>query len=513
MTNKLLLEMKGITKNFSGVKALDKVDFTLKEGEIHALIGENGAGKSTLMKILIGVLHKDEGHILLNGREILRKPSPKEAQRLGISMIFQEFSLFPHLSVSENIALSSSGSMFISRQEWREKARNILSVLGVSIDENTLVGELTVAEQQVVEIAKALSLNARILIMDEPTSALSREEVEKLFALLRSLKAQGVSIVLISHRIQEIFEIAERVTVLRDGKKVDTRELENVTQDELVKMMVGRDVDVSLIIPETGSKACSEKKIVLEVNKLTGKPFFEDVTFHLYEKEVLGVAGLMGSGRTEVAKAIFGFIPHSQGEIKIEDKLVSISSPKEAIGLGIAYLSEDRKREGLVLGMSVWENITLPILDVLKGGLGLLPKKKEYEIASKYKEELRIRTPNIFKKVKYLSGGNQQKVVLAKWLAANSKILILDEPTRGIDVGAKMEIWHLIRELAKESGKSLIVISSELPEILRVSDRILVMHAGRVMGILTREEASEEKIMWYATGHSSADFAEKEMIS
>lgn len=491
-----LLEMKDICRSFPGVKALDNVSFSVNSGEIHALLGENGAGKSTLMKILAGVLPKESGHIFFKGKRILEKAHPQEAAREGISMIFQEFSLFPQLSVAENIFLSTVHWKPLNWKKMIIRSREILESLDAKISPQTLVGDLTVPEQQLVEIAKALSKKVNLIIMDEPTSALSDKETNALFERMRLLIKQEIGIILITHRLNELFEVANRVTVLRDGKNIGTVNIQDAKTEDLIQMMVGRKIDASSI-----SSLNTKGNIIFEVKGLTKKNLFEDISFSIRQGEVLGVSGLMGSGRTEVAKTIFGVLHKDFGEIIIKGRPITILSPLDAINAGIAFLTEDRKREGLVLEMGITHNITLPILKSVSQS-SLIKRNKEMEIASVFKKELNIRTPTLNRKVRYLSGGNQQKVVLAKWLASKSDVLILDEPTRGIDVGSKMEIYLLIRKLA-EKGKAILMISSDLPEIMKVSDRIMVMHEGKVTGFFNRDKVTEKEIMLCATGHKN----------
>ena len=487
--------MEHITKRFPGVLALDDVHFDLNAGEVHVLLGENGAGKSTLMKILSGAYKKDEGKIFIDGnpREI---ESPRHAQELGVGIIYQEFNLNPFLSVAENIFQGREPTLFPGVIDWKrlyDDAQEILDDLKVSIDAKDEVRNLGVAMQQMVEVAKALSLDARILIMDEPTAALSRHEIEQLFRIIRQLKERGVGIIYISHRLEEIFEIGDRVTVLRDGKYVDTRPAEGLSRDEVVHMMVNRDLDEQ--IPKEETRFGAE---VLRVENLSVNERLHDISFSLREGEILGIAGLMGAGRTRLAKAIFGAEKLSGGKIFIAGKQVKINSPRDAINAGIGLVTEDRKDEGLVLARSVKENISLPNIDQFLN-MGVLDFQKENRTVDRYIDKLDIKTPGINQKVVYLSGGNQQKVVLSKWLCSHARIFIFDEPTRGIDVGAKKEIYQLMNDLTAE-GDAIIMISSEMPEILGMSDTILVMRNGRVMGILSGEDVTQQKIMKYALG-------------
>lgn len=492
----VFLRMEGISKHFPGVQALNGVDFEVERGEIHALVGENGAGKSTLMKVLMGVYPKDSGRIFLEGREV-RISGPKEAESLGISMIFQEFNLLPHLTVGENIFLTRLPRKgFLRTVDWRrlwDDSVEILAKLEIPIDPRSLIRDLSVAEMQMVEIAKALSVNAKVLIMDEPTSALTREEIGKLFAQMRKLRDQGVAIVFISHRLEEIKEISDRITVLRDGQKIATVKTSDVTEEEIAEMMVGREVKT--LFPKTETR---KGRILLEVKNLTRKGVFEDVSFCLHEGEILGIYGLVGAGRTELARSIFGEDPIDSGEVFLEGRRVSVRHPKDAVDLGVGLVPENRALQGLLLNMSVRENIALPNLAGLSRK-GWISNFKEKSLAQKQVQVLGVKTPSLEQKVLYLSGGNQQKVVLAKWLARNPRVLILDEPTRGIDIGAKAEVHALMNSLA-EMGIGIIMISSELPEVLGMSDRILVMRKGRIVAEFSREEASPQKIVLAAAG-------------
>lgn len=495
-----VLKMVGITKQFPGVLALDNVNFEVERGEIHALVGENGAGKSTLLKILAGAITMDKGEILLEGKPV-RFSSPLDAINMGIAVIYQEFNLVPYLSAGENIFLGREPRKFngfVDFKTLHAKAQAILDRIGANFSSREIVSNLSVAQQQMTEIAKALSQNARIIAMDEPTSALTDREVEHLFEIARSLKEEGVAIIFVSHRLEEIFQIADRITVLRDGKYVGTKRVEETNRDEVITMMVGREIKEK--IPKRPAKIGEE---ILRVEGLTRKGVFSDISFILHKGEVLGLAGLVGSGRTEIARAIFGADPIDAGKIYLEGKEVRIRNPQDAIRLGIGLLTEDRKRYGLVLPMTVRENTTLAnLMEVAIRGFINFPKERA--VARKYVEELAIKTPSIEQIVRNLSGGTQQKVVLAKWLFTKSKVLIFDEPTRGIDVGAKVEIYELMNQLA-ERGVGIIMISSELPEVLGMSDRILVIHEGKIAGELKREEATQEKIMHLATGGSLAN--------
>lgn len=490
------LEMRNISKQYPGVRALDDVSLSVDVGEIHALLGENGAGKSTMMKILAGAQSKDGGEILLNG-EVVQIDSPQKAMSLGISIIYQEFNLVPYLSAGENIYLGREPRAavpgFVDFKKLYADAQEVLDKLGVKIDARAPVNTLSVAGQQMVEIAKATSKKSKIIVMDEPSATLTDHELRALFRLMLQLKSEGVSIIYISHRLEEIVEVCDRATIMRDGHHVATREVKDLTREEIIRLMVGRELKDA--IPKVKAE---HGEVALEVKHLTRKGVLNDVSFTVRKGEVLGIAGLVGAGRTETARVIFGADPIDSGSIEVFGQPVRIKSPQDAIKHGIGLVTEDRKQQGLVLGMAVRENTTLANLDFLSS-LGFIRRGEERSVAEKYKSDLVIKTPTIEQTVHNLSGGNQQKVVLAKWLFTGSKILIFDEPTRGIDVGAKAEIYKLMNELAK-NGVAIIMISSELPEVLGMSDRIVVMHEGRLTGELSREEATQEKIMHLATG-------------
>lgn len=488
-----LLEMRDITKRYPGVVALDKVRLAIRPGEVHCLVGENGAGKSTLMKVLAGAISKDEGQILLEGREV-DYSTPQQAARLGISMIHQEFNLVSQMSVAENIYLGHAPRRrgIIRWANLYENARCALAQLDSDLDPRRPVSSLSVAQQQVVEIAKALSINARILIMDEPSATLTDHELETLFALVKSLYRQGMAVIYISHRLEEIFELGRRVTVMRDGQWVDTQDVCDVTREDLIRMMVGRELKDEF--PERTVAPGDER---LAVKSLERKGVFSNISFHIRSGEVVGLTGLVGAGRTEVARALFGADPLTSGTILLDGEAVTIRSPRAAIAHGIGLLTEDRKGQGLVLGMSVRANITMANMrSALRGPL-LLPAI-ERTIAGEFVKSLQIKTPHVEEIVHHLSGGTQQKVVLAKWLLTHSKVLIFDEPTRGIDVGAKMEIYRLINEIAAR-GVAILLITSELPEALGMCDRIYVMREGRIMGEVDRANANQEAIMTLAT--------------
>jgi ribose transport system ATP-binding protein len=490
------LEMRHISKAFPGVVALDDVSLTVLPGEIHALLGENGAGKSTLMKILAGAQPKDGGEILLNGQAV-HIDSPQKAMELGISIIYQEFNLVPYLSAGENIYLGREPRAaipgFVDFRKLYSDAQAVINNLGVKIDARTPVNRLSIAQQQMVEIAKATSRKSKIIVMDEPSATLTDHELVALFRLMRQLKSEGVSIVYISHRLEEITEICDRATIMRDGKWVATEEVKDLTREDIIRLMVGRELKDA--IPKV---AAEQGQVALAVKNLNRTGVLHDISFEVKQGEILGIAGLVGAGRTETARVIFGADPIDSGSIEVFGKRVNIRSPQDAIKHGIGLVTEDRKQQGLVLGMAVRENTTLANLGAL-ANLGFINGRQERQVAEKYRADLGVKTPHIEQAVQNLSGGNQQKVVLAKWLYTGSKILIFDEPTRGIDVGAKSEIYKLMNALAAQ-GVAIIMISSELPEVLGMSDRILVMHEGRITGELSRADATQEKIMHLATG-------------
>ncbi len=490
-----ILKMQGIQKYFSGVHALNGVDFELRAGEVHALMGENGAGKSTLIKVLCGIHKRDGGTIEYMGEEISYN-NIGESQDAGISVIHQELNMMNHLTVAQNmfIGRESMKGGFIDDREMEVQAQKQFDKLGVRIDPSIKLGSLTVGKQQMVEIAKAISRDCKLLVLDEPTAALTLPEVEELFKIMRELKAKGIGMIYISHRMDEITRISDRVTVMRDGEYVGTVNTAEVTRDDIVKMMVGR---VIMGEQKAVSTCPADAPVVLEVRHLNAGKEVKDVSFSLRKGEILGFAGLMGAGRTEVARALYGADRRDSGEIYINGQPVRITKPEQAVRHGICYLSEDRKRFGLMLDKSVSENTTIASVDdFLKAGL--INDSKMKASSSEYNAKLRTKTPSMDQLLKNLSGGNQQKVIIARWLMKNSDIFIFDEPTRGIDVGAKSEIYHLMEELA-EQGKSIIMISSELPEVLRMSDRIVVMCEGRKTGELNISEATQENIMQLAT--------------
>ncbi|MGL5867493.1 MAG: sugar ABC transporter ATP-binding protein [Clostridium chrysemydis] len=491
ITKKPMLKMEGVSKSFPGVKALDKVNITAYGGEVTALMGENGAGKSTLMKILSGVYTKDEGKIFIQGEEA-NIHGIKSAEELGVTIIHQELSIINNLTVSENIFLGNEKvSKFgkINKKLLNERSKMFLEQIGCDFDPNMLAGNLNVGEKQMVEIAKALTKNAGIIIMDEPTTALTEVETKNLFKVIDNLKSKGIAIIYISHRMEEIFAICDKVEVLRDGKYAGCANIKDIDNDDLISMMVGRKIE-----DQFPYKEVEKGKVMLEVDNLSSKAGVYNASFKVREGEILGVAGLMGSGRTELLKTVFGAYKKTEGKVIINGEELKGNSIREAIKHGICYLSEDRKKEGLVLGMSVGDNMTLANLDSYENRMFVIDRKNEASDVNDYIKKIRIKTPSPNQYIKNLSGGNQQKVILAKWLLTNPEVLIIDEPTRGIDVGAKKEIYELLNEL-KNKGKAIIMISSDMPEVLGISDRIMVMSEGKITGELNREEATQEKIM------------------
>ncbi len=497
--------MEAISKAFPGVQALDSVDLDVAAGEVLALVGENGAGKSTLMKILSGAYRKDEGQIFLNGQEV-NVESPRHAQELGIAIIYQEFNLTPNQSAAANIFVAREprhkglvGGLFVDRQRMERDAQAHLDRVGARVAPSALIRDLSVAQRQMVEVAKALAVDARIIVMDEPTSALGKDEVERLFEIVGTLKAQGIGVIFITHHLDEVFRIADRVLVLRDGRRAGTMTVKEATSEKLIQLMVGRD------LTDVFCKAEAEIGApLLEVRGLTRHGLVEDVSFTLHRGEILGFAGLVGAGRTETVRLLFGAERKDSGEIYIDGKQVQINSPIDALSAGIGLVPEDRAKEGLVLSMSVLENIALPTLSSYARAGIWVDRQGLRDTAGRYVDELDIRTPSLRQKALFLSGGNQQKVVVAKWLASKPRVLIMDEPTRGIDVGAKAEVHAIMGQLA-QAGVGIIMISSELPEILGVSDRIMVMSEGRVTAILDCEEADQELIMAHASGETFAE--------
>ena len=490
-----ILKMQGIQKYFSGVHALKGVDFELRAGEVHALMGENGAGKSTLIKVLCGIHKRDGGSVELFGEEV-NFNNIAESQAAGISVIHQELNMMGHLTVAQNMFIGREfkQGIFINDKKMEQEAQKLFDKMGVKIDPATRLGDLTVGKQQMVEIAKAVSRECRLLVLDEPTAALTLPEVEELFKIMNDLRDKGIGMIYISHRMDEINRISDRVTVMRDGEYVGTVNTAEVTKDDIVKMMVGR---VIMGDQKAASTVAPDAPVILEVKNLNAGKEVRNVSFQLRKGEILGFAGLMGAGRTEVARALYGADPRQTGEIFINGKKVNIKTPKQAVTCGICYLSEDRKRYGLMLQKSVTENTTIASVDDFIQA-GLINDSAMRSSSAEFNTKLRTKTPSMEQLLKNLSGGNQQKVIIARWLMKNADIFIFDEPTRGIDVGAKSEIYNLMDELVSQ-GKSIIMISSELPEVLRMSDRILVMCEGRKTGELDISEATQENIMQLAT--------------
>jgi rhamnose transport system ATP-binding protein len=489
-----ILELTGITKRFSGVEVLHEVSFTLRPGEVHALLGENGAGKSTLVKVITGVHQPDGGEIFFNGEQVHFADS-HQSRQAGIAAIYQELSLFPDLDVAENIFVGRQPVTRGGRIDWRRlysEAEELLNSLGVHLDLRRKARALSIAQQQMVEIARAFSINARVMIMDEPTSTLTLNEVEDLFRLVRRLREDGAAIVFISHRLEELFELADRVTVLRDGSYVATRLMSEVSRDDLIRMMVGRTI--TNLFPK---QEVQSGETILKVENLSQPGVFQDISFELRKGEILGMAGLVGAGRTEVARALFGAEPAAGGTIWIDGAVRKIQSPEDAIRLGLAYVPEDRQIHGLILPMNIVSNISLTLLDEYATA-GWIKDRQERRASYQAARQMEVRANNIWQKARELSGGNQQKVVLAKWLSTRPRILILDEPTRGIDVGTKAAVHALMSSLAAE-GMAILMISSELPEVLGMSDRILVMHEGYLTAEFSRLEATQEKILEAST--------------
>jgi len=489
-----LIEMQGITKVFPGVRALDNIDFELLKGEIHALVGENGAGKSTLMKVLFGVYEPDAGKILLNGKEV-KIHGPAHAQHLGISMVHQEIMLVPEMNAVQNIALGREARLGAGVLNWNaiyKDARENLERIGMEIDLRTPIKNMSVATQQMIEIAKALSRKAEVIILDEPTSTLTPHEIEGLFKILKNLARQGVGIIIITHRLEEVFDVADRVTVFRDGKNIKTWPIQEITKEAMIQAMVGRKIENIY-----QAKPQREKTEMLRVENLcSGK--VQNVSFTAYEGEILGIAGLVGAGRSELARAIFGADPIDSGKVFVRGEEKKLKTPKDAVSQGIGFLPEDRRVQGLVLSSSLESNVALGVYDRLSK-YSVIRAGDRRSLAKKYVETLKVKPPYIERLVRFFSGGNQQKVVIAKWLAREVDIYIFDEPTRGIDVGSKSEIYQLLTELA-QAGHCVIMISSELPEILLMSDRILVMREGKMVAQLERVDANQEIVMEYATG-------------
>ena len=501
-----VLEMAGISKSFGATRALDDVSLALYGGEIHALLGENGAGKSTLIKIMTGVQQPDAGEIRIDG-EPVRVTSSQEAQRLGVAAIYQEPMIFPDLSVAENIFIGHRNrGRVVDRRRMEREASEVLARLDVRLDVGEPARGLTLAEQQTVEIAKAISLDVRVLIMDEPTASLSAHEVERLFRIVTTLRQQGVAILFISHRMEEVFEIADRVTILRDGRWISTTPRVELTPASAIRQMVGREVQ-ELFRRERRDPG----PVRLAVRGLSREGAFHDVSFEVRAGEVLGFAGLVGARRTDVGLALFGIAPAEAGEIVLDDTPVSVKNPRDAMALGIAYSTEDRRQLGLIMPLSIAANISLPSLPRFLSSVGLVRRAEERETAETFRKRLSIRAPSVETPTGALSGGNQQKVVISKWLETNPKVLILDEPTRGIDVGAKVEVHQLIDDLAAK-GMAIILISSDLPEVLAMSDRVLVMREGRQMAIFDRREATQERVLSAAMGQAGDLFPDDEAI-
>jgi len=490
-----VLRMTGISKSFPGVRALDKVDFDLNESEVHALVGENGAGKSTLMKILSGVYRADEGEIWLKGKRVT-STGPRPMLEAGVSVIYQELNLVPYLSVAENIFLGREprrAGGFIDWKTMRSEVRKLIEPFGLSLDPRAKIYSIGPAYQQVVEIAKALSLKSDVVVMDEPTAALTGHEVDRLFEMIRSLRQSGVSVIYISHRLEEIKQVADRVTVLRDGQRITTSALSDITIEEIIRHMVGRKLTEQY--PKTEVAITDE---VLRVEGLTKRGVCRDVSFSVRRGEILGFAGLVGAGRTEIMELIYGSKRKDSGRVFVNGKEVNIRSPRDAVREGIGLIPEERKKQGLVLGLSVLDNSSLAILD-LHSIFGFIRHHDVSGLVRKMSENVGVRTPTLSQLVRNLSGGNQQKVVLSKWFVRKCQIYIFDEPTRGIDVGAKVEIYRLMQELAAD-GAAIIMISSELPEVMNMSDRIAVVYSGRIVREFTRGEASDEEVIGYALG-------------
>ncbi len=489
----VVLQMIDIDKRFQGVHALKKCNLELRKGEVHALVGENGAGKSTLMKCLTGIHKPEEGRIVYNGKEVSYK-NPKEAQEDGISIVHQELNLMNHLTAAQNIFIGRESKGFILNDSIiNQKTQELFDHLKLNISPTEKVGNLTVGKQQMVEISKAISFDSSVLILDEPTAALTETEIRELFRTMNDLRARGVTMVYISHRMDEIMEMTDRITVMRDGEYITTLNTKETNLDEIINAMVGRTIYAE---PKTHSNVAPDAPVVLEAKNLVSKDV-KDVSFQLHKGEILGLAGLMGAGRTETARLIFGADPRTSGEIYKNGQRVTIRTPQDAVKAGIGYLSEDRKRFGLAIGLSIADNTILAAAeDFCK--MGVIDEQKVRQVTEEYIKKINIKTPSISQLIRNLSGGNQQKVIIAKWLVRNCDVLIFDEPTRGIDVGAKSEIYKLMNDLAAE-GKSIIMISSELEEVLRMSDRIICMCEGRLTKVLDIQEASQEVIMKYAT--------------
>ena len=499
----VIVSMKDIVKTFPGVKALDHVNFELRSGEVMALLGENGAGKSTLMKILSGVYTKDSGTMTIFGTEY-DNLTPKQAQAVGVAIIHQELNMCRHLSVAENMFLGREkvNGIVLNDREMEAEAAKILGDLKIDIDPRQTVGDLPVSKQQMVEIAKALSIHAKILIMDEPTSSLTAKEIEELFRIIRQLKADGCGIVYISHRLEELKAIVDRVTIMRDGQYITDGNFADMTMEQIIANMVGREIKEQF--PRV---SCPKGKKIFEVKNLNAGHLVRDINFSLYEGEIVGFAGLMGAGRTETTRAIFGVDPKTRGEIWLDGKEVKITCPMDAIKAGIVLAPEDRKKDGLCTKLSIRHNLALPNLDLICSKLGVISSKKEDDLCEKAVKDLLIKTPTVEVNAGNLSGGNQQKVVVGKWLARNSRVVIFDEPTRGIDVGAKVEIYNLMNQLKKQ-GIAVMFVSSEMPEVLGIADRVIVMCDGKITGEVMAKETSQNEVLKFAT-----EFEKKQQVS
>lgn len=492
--NEVIVSMKNISKSFPGVKALDKVNFELRSGEVMALLGENGAGKSTLMKILSGVYTRDEGSMEIFGKEY-GDLTPKQAQQAGVAIIHQELNMCKHLSVAENMFLGREiqGKISLNNARMEEEAQRILDDLKISINPKQIVGDLPVSKQQMVEIAKALSINAKILIMDEPTSALTAREIEDLFRIIRKLKSEGRGIVYISHRLEELAQIVDRVTIMRDGQYITDGNFADMTMDQIIANMVGREIKEKFPRVE-----CEKGRKIFEVKNLNAGKMVRNINFAVYEGEIVGFAGLMGAGRTETTRAIFGVDPKESGQIFVDGKEVHIHCPMDAIKNGVVLAPEDRKKDGLCTKLSIRQNLALPNLDWVCSKFGVINSSKENKLCEKAVDDLKIKTPSVEIDSGNLSGGNQQKVVVGKWMARDSRVVIFDEPTRGIDVGAKVEIYNLMNELKKQ-GIAVMFVSSEMPEVMGIADRIIVMCDGRITGEVMARETTQNEILTLAT--------------
>lgn len=503
--NEVIVSMKNISKSFPGVKALDNVQFELRSGEVMALLGENGAGKSTLMKILSGVYTRDGGTMEIFGKEY-GDLSPKQAQQVGVAIIHQELNMCRHLSVTENMFLGREvrGKFSLNNAAMEAEAQRILDDLKIDINPRQTVGDLPVSKQQMVEIAKALSTNAKVLIMDEPTSSLTAKEIEELFRIIRTLKEQGCGIVYISHRLEELAHIVDRVTIMRDGQYITSANFKDMPMDQIIANMVGREIKEQF--PRID---CKKGKKVFEVKNLNAGRMVRDINFSVYEGEIVGFAGLMGAGRTETTRAIFGVDPKESGEIYVDGKQIKINCPMDAIRGGVVLAPEDRKKDGLCTKLSIRQNLALPNLDWVCNKLGVVNSSKEEKLCEKAVSDLKIKTPNVEIDSGNLSGGNQQKVVVGKWLARDSRVVIFDEPTRGIDVGAKVEIYNLMNELKKQ-GIAVMFVSSEMPEVMGIADRIIVMCDGRITGEVMARETTQNEILKYATSFEDKKISSNE---